>query len=216
MATPQIISFDVGGTLVDIQGEGFSRQVCDAVGYELDTLRPLLVRHFLTRNATLPDAVRSFCEELGFDAVDAILSAYSRAQPFVYPDVKDVLAALRSQGFRVITISNCSAWEAGDLEQLGLSQYFCESFHSFSIGHAKPEPGIFKHVERAMKAPSTAFIHVGDSWMADVIGPRASGWRVCALQRSDTKIYPEREDIPIITSLHEFPGILNEILIEGE
>jgi len=213
MATDQIVSFDVGGTLVDIQGEGFSRQVCDVVGCNLEALQPLIVRHFLTRNTTLASAVRSFCDELGSDRVDAILSAYSKARPFVYLDVKGVLSTLKSRGFKIISISNCSSWESGDLEKLGLRQYFCECFQSFSVGHAKPDQEIFRYVERVMKAPGTAFVHVGDSWKADVLGPRAAGWHVCALQRPGTVVLPPEKNVPIISTLYELPSVLNDILV---
>jgi putative hydrolase of the HAD superfamily len=50
------------------------------------------------------------------------------------------------------------------------------------VGVIKPHPAIFGVAERELGVPGGAIVHVGDDWMADVVGAKRAGWRACYLR----------------------------------
>lgn len=57
-------------------------------------------------------------------------------------------------------------------------------FWSARVGHPKPSPHFFRHVERELHLPAEAVLLVGDDWTNDYLGARNVGWQVVFLDRS--------------------------------
>ena len=64
------------------------------------------------------------------------------------------------------------------LEEFGLAQYFHFMLFSNEQGIRKPAPEVFRRA--AARADAKTGLHIGDSYMADVLGAHAAGWR-CVL-----------------------------------
>jgi REG-2-like HAD superfamily hydrolase len=131
----------------------------------------------------------------------------------LYPEVPEVLATLRTSGYRLGIISN---WEPR-LELLcrnhGLADHFAFVLASEAEGFAKPGPRLFRRaLELAQVEPSRA-VHVGDSYEHDVLGAAAVGIDSVLLDRGG--YYPPGRWQPTIRSLDELPGVLSEGIVAG-
>jgi putative hydrolase of the HAD superfamily len=50
------------------------------------------------------------------------------------------------------------------------------------VGAIKPQPAIFTAAERELGVEPGEILHVGDDWMADIVGAKRAGWLACYLQ----------------------------------
>jgi putative hydrolase of the HAD superfamily len=108
------------------------------------------------------------------------LSATSYA---LYPDVLPVLDALRGRG---VTLGVISDWGVGlglVLRHHDLVQYFDFAVISAAVRHAKPDPALFATALRRADAIPDYALHIGDSYLLDVLGARAAGITPILLDR---------------------------------
>ncbi|MFD8722474.1 HAD family hydrolase [Streptomyces sp. NPDC059629] len=132
------------------------------------------LRRGLQRAAGIPPA-----------AADEILTELERLEattPLIaYPDALPFLRALG--GVRVIVCSNWG-WDLDRaLEQTGLDTTVHAAISSARVGARKPHPLVYRAVLEAAGATPGEVLFVGDSWHADVQGPRAHGMRAVQLCR---------------------------------
>jgi putative hydrolase of the HAD superfamily len=106
------------------------------------------------------------------DVEDAMLAAI-RFRP--YPEVPDVLAALRDRGTAIVVVSNWDVSLHDVLERTRLRALVDAVVTSAQFGAAKPDPAIFAHALALAGAPADQAVHAGDSVEADVEGARAAG-----------------------------------------
>lgn len=135
---------------------------------------------------------RRLLAELGLQGGDeallrcrnAIEQRYS--QPGVirpYPEVVDVLNALRGKGYRLGIVSNWS-WNLRDrVAQAGLDSHFELVWASAFAGCNKPHPDIFHQALARMAVRRDRALYVGDSYAHDVVGARNAGVDVALLDR---------------------------------
>lgn len=100
-----------------------------------------------------------------------------------YPDAVPALEGLRSQGLKLICVSNwdCSLGEV--LERCGLADHLDGAVSSAAAGARKPDPAIFEPaLEQAGCRPEEA-VHVGDTPEEDVEAAEAAGIRVFLIDR---------------------------------
>jgi putative hydrolase of the HAD superfamily len=120
----------------------------------------------------------------------------------LYPEVPEVLAALRARGVKLVVVSNWDSSLPSLLERLGIRDAFDDVVVSALVGVSKPERGIFDEaVRRAGVAPGEV-LHVGDSLVDDYHGARAAGLAALLLDRHGRA----REGVEAIASLREVPG----------
>ena len=162
---------------------------------------------------------RQLLDKLGIEVDDGILSAYSESveawfqKPGVirpYPDVVDVLDALRERGYRLGIISNWSWNLAERVAQVGLEDYFEVIWASAYAGYNKPHPSIFHQALDKLPPPTveaSRVLYVGDSYRHDVGGARNAGIDVALIDRDGTS---GAEDCTVIGSLGELLNILDE------
>jgi len=100
-----------------------------------------------------------------------------------YPDACSALPELRSQGVKLVGVSNwdCSLGEV--LDRCGLSQHLDAVVSSAGAGARKPDPAIFERALALAGCRAGEALHVGDTPEEDVQGARAAGIRVLLLDR---------------------------------
>ena len=128
--------------------------------------------------------------------VDAAVEAYSGAfvdsmQPVA--GASDVLESLAGRGFRLAIVSNWPLAVTVDryVEAQGWSRLFEAVVVSQRVGTIKPHPAIFARAVAALGTPADRILHVGDDWVADIVGARAAGWHAAYLRgRQDDSPLP--------------------------
>jgi putative hydrolase of the HAD superfamily len=93
----------------------------------------------------------------------------------VFPEVREVLTVLRQSGLRLAVISNFTDALLAVCETHELAGYFECLVASASAGSQKPDAGIFREALRRTGSDPETSVHVGDNYVADVLGARGSG-----------------------------------------
>ena len=121
-----------------------------------------------------------------FDAYfDRLYAHYASASAWrVYPEVSDVLEALRERGLRLAVVSNFDTRLPPLLDALGLAGFFDAVVCSGEAGAAKPDSAIFAHALAALGVEASEVLHAGDSREADYDGARAAGIEALLVDRA--------------------------------
>lgn len=124
-------------------------------------------------SANLPELARTFTERF-----------WHPHSWRVFPEVHDVLRTLRSAGLQLAVISNFTDALVAVCETHELDGYFDVLVASAVIGSQKPDAGIFREALRRTGADPATSIHVGDNYIADILGARGCGIHAVLLDRS--------------------------------
>ena len=197
----QAVSFDVGGTLLEVSPSVGHVYAEVAAWHGIKGLSAAALNRKFTavwRAATDFGHSRSDWASL----VDATFrgltdrppsrtffpALYDRfAEPdawHIYEDVVPTLHALAARGLRLGVISNWDERLRPLLDRLKLAGYFEAIIVSREVGSSKPSRGIFEHAVRKLGLPAEAVLHVGNSLAMDVRGARAAGLRALLLHRA--------------------------------
>ena len=200
----QVITFDAAGTLMvpdPSVGESYAKVLRDR-GLAADP--EAIERNFrATFEATQTSQKESaFAPKVywksvvagslaGFCPVDELDSVFEELWEFfgrgdswrLLEGAQSTLKELRDRGFRMAVLSNNDTRLKNVLRDLGVSAFFERVFVSFELGQAKPDPAIFRSVEKALGLPSSAFLHVGDDQAKDADGARNAGWKAILLTK---------------------------------
>ena len=131
------------------------------------------------------------------DVEEALLAALRfRA----YPEVPEVLAALRAGGARLAVVSNWDVSLHDVLERTRLRGLVDAVVISAELGAAKPDPAIFRAALERLAVPAAEAMHVGDSVETDVAGARAAGLQAVLVARNGARA---PEGVPVVSSLDE-------------
>ncbi len=126
----------------------------------------------------------------------------------MYPEVPDVLRALRSTGVKIGLISNTQRCLSTFAEHFELNGLFDVSLSSYQHGFMKPHPSIFEAALQAVGSPPPGdAVMVGDSLAHDIEGALAIGMRGVLVARAGRQVGTP-PDLPVIQSLRELPGHL--------
>lgn len=225
-----ILSFDAAHTLMDVRWHPgrFAYESATEFGLTLDeqvaieTYDRLVMtrrRSYEALNLTRDRAAgMAYWDELTSDWLSMMgldpglgtpLSKYARAKMYapetpcfrLYHETVAVLEAFHQAGTRMIVLSNWDYSLDRTLEALGIDRYFERTFASLEHGVEKPEPELFRIVEKELAANPQDFIHVGDNPIDDLQGALGAGWRAILLDRSLQTI--QRPRIPDLTHLQE-------------
>jgi putative hydrolase of the HAD superfamily len=124
----------------------------------------------------------------------------------VFPEVPRVLEELRARGALLAVVSNFDGRLVPLLAALDISQRVDTIVHSSEAGSAKPDPAIFRAALARLAVPPADALHVGDDPVADVAGARRAGLGTALVDRRGQRpAVPE--DVPVLRSLDELPGL---------
>ena len=140
--------------------------------------------------------------------VRAITEAFKEHTSWqLYPDVKPALEACRAKGYSLGVISDWNIALGPLLRQFDLTQYFDCLVISAVARHAKPSPALHDMALERANAISDYSIHVGDSYIHDVLGARAVGITPILLDRTGT-LTENKVDCLLVHSLYELLDLL--------
>ncbi|MEA2198622.1 MAG: putative hydrolase of the superfamily [Solirubrobacteraceae bacterium] len=114
------------------------------------------------------------------DLTEALLASITFQ---VFPDVGFALGAARTQGTRLVVVSNWDVSLHEVLAQLELTHLLDGVVISAEHGAGKPDPSIFNQALAVAGVPAGKAVHVGDSIEADVDGARAAGIEPVLMRR---------------------------------
>ncbi len=102
----------------------------------------------------------------------------------VFPEVHEVLGALRDAGVQLAVISNFTDALTAVCRTHELDGYFDCLVASTVTGSQKPDVSIFREALRRTGADPESSLHVGDNYIADVLGARAAGIEAVLVDRT--------------------------------
>jgi putative hydrolase of the HAD superfamily len=160
------------------------------------------------------DYTRRIIEEMGGTGAGIdrasrdIYDEWSSCHHFeLYEDVPDVLRALHAGGLKIGLISNTQRCLTSFQNHFALEGIFSVAISSSDHGFMKPHPSIFTAALRGVDVPATEALMVGDSLAHDIQGALRLGMRAVLVSRSGrTEACPD--DVPVIRSLRELPGLI--------
>jgi putative hydrolase of the HAD superfamily len=209
MVRIRAIVFDVGGTLIypaDPVGETYAR-VAYRYGVRLPAeattaaFREAMKSSSLRTKGTIPCdgndrawwkqvVARSmqenaFTDPAAFDAFfEEVYLYFAKPEAWgIYPEVLEVLEALRDRGVDLVVLSNWDARLHAVLDGNGLGEFLSQRFISAELGWEKPDPAIYRHVAEILRLPPAALLSIGDDPRSDVEGPRKAGWQAMQIER---------------------------------
>ncbi len=124
------------------------------------------------------------------------LEGSSAAKPF--PEVREVLDALRSRGLKLGVLSDGWASTIQLYERLDLADCFQSWTFSAVVGCCKPNPRIYAAAERDLGVERARILFV-DDLPANVEGALACGWQAVWLNRDNAR--PSRPDLRTVGDL---------------
>ncbi|MDX6653309.1 MAG: hypothetical protein QOH18_1, partial [Solirubrobacterales bacterium] len=119
------------------------------------------------------------------------------------PGAREALRRLGDMGLRLAIVSNWDVSLEEVLEMLDLRVLVDHVVTSAEVGHAKPDPRIFRYALQLLEVEACAAVHVGDSWELDVVGARNAHIRPVLVGERGRSV----------TTLHaiaELPNLLGE------
>jgi FMN phosphatase YigB (HAD superfamily) len=137
-------------------------------------------------------------------AVDVYSRAFVARLPPA-PRAGSILAALAPR-FPLAVLSNWPLATTIDryVEAAGWSPYLRAVVVSQRVGTIKPHPAIFAAARDALGLPAPGdILHVGDDWVADVVGAKRAGWRAAYLRSrpSDSPLPGSDRDDSVVADL---------------
>lgn len=126
----------------------------------------------------------------------------------LYPDVEPTLAALRERGMKLGVVSDWGIALGMIMRQLGLTEYFDFAVISATARRAKPDPELYRLALDRADVVADYAIHVGDSYVRDVLGARALGIHPILIDRL-RMLQPSVVDCPLVYDLYEVLDLLD-------
>jgi putative hydrolase of the HAD superfamily len=163
------------------------------IGYYMNLLRPLIVEHDEPRLYQLALAINGeFDKHTSWE---------------IFSDVLPVLQILRAHNYTLGVISDWGIALGPILRKLSLSHYFDCLLVSATTRHAKPSPMLYQQaLERANAIPDYT-LHIGDSYIYDVLGARSVGITPILLDRPE-RFKTQNVDCQLVHSLYGLLDLL--------
>jgi putative hydrolase of the HAD superfamily len=121
----------------------------------------------------------------------------------VYADVIPAVQSLHCDGIRTAVLSNWDGRLRPLLRRLDLARFFDPILVSCEVGHAKPDPEIFRLAAAALDLPPDQILHVGDDPVFDFAAARNAHLHAALIDRTSPHCA-----WPRIQFLTEIPGIV--------
>lgn len=128
----------------------------------------------------------------------------------LYPDVEPTLAALRDRGLKLGVVSDWGIALGMIMRRLGLTEYFDFAVISATARRAKPDPELYRLALDRADVVADYAVHVGDSYVRDVLGARALGIHPILIDRMRL-LQPSVVDCPLVYDLFEVLDLLDVV-----
>lgn len=166
---------------------------------------------------TIEANIERICKELGVRAGDDEISRATQLRfDFIRrimqprPDAVEVLSQLKTQGFKVGLVSNCSCDTPIVWQDTPFVPFFEVTVFSSSAGMAKPDPRIYHLAMKQLEVQPEDCLYVGDGASQELPGARQVGMDPVLIRVAETesresvyRIDVEDWDGPRISSLTE-------------
>ncbi|GAC1426942.1 MAG: hypothetical protein PVS3B3_08010 [Ktedonobacteraceae bacterium] len=163
------------------------------IGYFTNLLRPLIEEHDEKRLRQL---------------ANAIADEYSNPRRWeTYPDVLPTLEALQRHGYTMGVISDWGIVLGPILRNLHLIQYFDALLISAVTRYGKPSPHLYDLALQRTNSIADYALHIGDSYVYDVLGARSVGITPVLLDRP-RRLTQDTVDCLLVHSLDELLDLL--------
>lgn len=162
-------------------------------GYYMNLLRPFLEEHDEVSLYQLAAAINEEFEK--------------HTSWETYPDVLPTLDALRSRDYTLGVISDWGVSLGPILRNLKLTRYFDTLLISAAVRHAKPSPALYEQALQRTNSIADYTIHVGDTYIQDVLGARSVGITPILLDRRH-QLDESSVDCLLIHTLTELLNVL--------
>lgn len=147
----------------------------------MDQLR-LIVKH-------ASEGTVSLKEEWVDDLSSAYVSPIIDVPPYLNPNVREVLAWIKSRNMRIGLVCNTGLTPGSGLRKLlsneGIIHYFDLLIYSDEVGIRKPDPEIFNLVAQKLSLKPYEIVHVGDNLKSDVCGAKNAGFKAIHLDSEE-------------------------------
>jgi putative hydrolase of the HAD superfamily len=163
------------------------------IGYYMNLLRPFVEEHDEPRLYQLAETInREFEKHTSWQT---------------YPDVLPTLDVLRARGYTLGAVSDWGIALGPIMRYLHLTRYFDCLLISATSRHAKPSPMLYDLALQRCNAIADYTLHVGDSYVHDVLGARSVGIVPVLLNR-EGNLVESHVDCLVIRSLDELLDLL--------
>jgi HAD superfamily hydrolase (TIGR01509 family) len=188
-ATPAAILFDVGMTLIHVDGQVLTEELArhGIPGVAPHDAVAALVLAAEARHLQLPrdrdgDGKVAACWGSLLDVDrqrvdDAFRAAVRRRDLYadLDPDAHPVLNALCQAGLPLAAVANAEGRLGQELSEAGLDRYFASVVDSALLGVEKPDPRIYLAACEQLRVSPAECWFVGDGLINDVLGAEAAG-----------------------------------------
>ncbi len=198
---PQVIVFDVNGTLLDIQALapelerlfGSAVSVREWFGEVLQySVGTTLAGDYAEMDEIASAVLKMTAFRIGGKLADAGITAVKQCLTSLPPfaDVKPALATLKAAGFRLATLSNSSTQSLEtQLGNAGLTEYFEQTLSVDGVRRYKPAPEAYHAAAEALRVrPSDLLLVAAHGW--DVFGAMRAGCRAAFVSRPGQALFP--------------------------
>ena len=163
------------------------------IGYYMNLLRPFIEEHDEPRLYQLAQIINQEFEH------------HTSWQ--IYPDVLPTLEALRKQSYTLGVISDWGISLGPILSKLHLTRYFDCLLVSAVTRHAKPSPTLYDLALQRANTIADYTLHIGDSYIHDILGARAVGMIPVLLDRT-RRLQENNVDCLLVHELTELLDLL--------
>jgi putative hydrolase of the HAD superfamily len=163
------------------------------IGYYMNLLRPFIEEHDEPRLYQLAQIINQEFEH------------HTSWQ--IYPDVLPTLEALRKQSYTLGVISDWGISLGPILSKLHLTRYFDCLLVSAVTRHAKPSPTLYDLALQRANSIADYTLHIGDSYIHDILGARAVGIIPVLLDRT-RRLQENNVDCLLVHELTELLDLL--------
>jgi putative hydrolase of the HAD superfamily len=135
--------------------------------------------------------------------------AISRKRLLLYPYVQETLEKLRARFPMAIVTDAQSAFALGELNHVGLTDYFHPIIVSGDYGYRKPDPRLFQKALEGMGVTAAETLYLGNDMYRDIYGAKQAGMQTLMFNSPQgDKSYPDTSPDFTITDFRELLPIL--------
>lgn len=223
-----VVSFDVGHTLVHLDTERVARLIDEVHGVRIapatlgaaeQRARLGLDRADLVAVTNDDERWRAYLEAtlrhaglpatpLTREIADTLerVNEEDRICSRIPPGVPGLLARLHDAGYRLVVVSNAGGEVQSFLESVGLAAHFVAIIDSGAVRVEKPDPRIFELALAPMGVPPRRAVHVGDTYHVDVVGAQRAGLAAVLLDPLGARVH---HGCAVIRALEEIASVLD-------